>query len=181
MRPPNNTAIVLRNDGTGVFGGRTAYAVGGTSPNAWNKFIPAPWRTPTANTQWNERNWPREYPLAPNSWTASVATRIAVSDAVHFASDKLGWAVGHDGVVLASSDLPEVVRLSDRVLVLREGKLAGTLEKDTPEDAAGVDEIGTCLGEASELRFGALDATDIGEFSADDLLGEIFSRFCIGK
>ncbi|HSD91094.1 MAG TPA: sugar ABC transporter ATP-binding protein [Kofleriaceae bacterium] len=34
---------------------------------------------------------------------------------------------GH-AVVLASSDLPEVVRLADRVLVLREGKLAGTLD-----------------------------------------------------
>jgi ribose transport system ATP-binding protein len=30
-------------------------------------------------------------------------------------------------VVLASSDLPEVVRLADRVLVLREGHLAGEL------------------------------------------------------
>ncbi len=35
-------------------------------------------------------------------------------------------ARGH-AVVLASSDLPEVIRLADRVLVLREGKLAGTL------------------------------------------------------
>jgi len=39
---------------------------GGVSPNAWNKFIPAPWRQPTANRQWNELNWPREYPLAHN-------------------------------------------------------------------------------------------------------------------
>jgi anaerobic selenocysteine-containing dehydrogenase len=39
---------------------------GGVSPNAWNKFIPAPWRKPTANLQWNELNWPREYPLAHN-------------------------------------------------------------------------------------------------------------------
>jgi ABC-type sugar transport system ATPase subunit len=38
-------------------------------------------------------------------------------------------ARGH-AVVLASSDLPEVVRLADRVLVLREGKLAGTLVGD---------------------------------------------------
>jgi ABC-type sugar transport system ATPase subunit len=38
-------------------------------------------------------------------------------------------ARGH-AVVLASSDLPEVVRLADRVLVLREGALAGTLEGD---------------------------------------------------
>jgi ribose transport system ATP-binding protein len=37
-------------------------------------------------------------------------------------------ANGH-AVVLASSDLPEVVRLADRVLVLREGMLAGTLER----------------------------------------------------
>jgi ABC-type sugar transport system ATPase subunit len=36
---------------------------------------------------------------------------------------------GH-AVVIASSDLPEVVRLADRVLVLREGKLAGTLQGD---------------------------------------------------
>jgi ribose transport system ATP-binding protein len=33
-------------------------------------------------------------------------------------------------VVIASSDLPEVVRLADRVLVLREGALAGTLAGD---------------------------------------------------
>jgi ABC-type sugar transport system ATPase subunit len=37
-------------------------------------------------------------------------------------------AKGH-AVVLASSDLPEVVRLADRVLVLREGKLAGELAR----------------------------------------------------
>jgi anaerobic selenocysteine-containing dehydrogenase len=41
-------------------------AVGGVSPNAWNKFIPAPWRKPPAHTQWNELSWPREYPLAHN-------------------------------------------------------------------------------------------------------------------
>ncbi|MEO8687625.1 MAG: molybdopterin-dependent oxidoreductase [Solirubrobacteraceae bacterium] len=39
---------------------------GGVSANAWNKFIPAPWRKPSANKQWNELNWPREYPLAHN-------------------------------------------------------------------------------------------------------------------
>ncbi|HEU0037435.1 MAG TPA: sugar ABC transporter ATP-binding protein [Kofleriaceae bacterium] len=35
-------------------------------------------------------------------------------------------AAGH-AVVLASSDLPEVVRLADRVIVLREGRVAGVL------------------------------------------------------
>jgi ribose transport system ATP-binding protein len=38
-------------------------------------------------------------------------------------------AKGH-AVLLASSDLPEITRLADRVLVLREGRLAGTLEGD---------------------------------------------------
>ncbi len=39
---------------------------GGVSPNAWNKFIPAPWKKPPAISTWNELNWPREYPLAHN-------------------------------------------------------------------------------------------------------------------
>ncbi|MHB1571757.1 MAG: molybdopterin-dependent oxidoreductase, partial [Solirubrobacteraceae bacterium] len=39
---------------------------GGVSPNAWNKFIPAPWRKPPSIYTWNELNWPREYPLAHN-------------------------------------------------------------------------------------------------------------------
>ena len=38
-------------------------------------------------------------------------------------------ARGH-AVLLASSDLPEIIRLADKVLVLREGQLAGTLEGD---------------------------------------------------
>ena len=38
-------------------------------------------------------------------------------------------AKGH-AVLLASSDLPEITRLADRVLVLREGRLAGELEGD---------------------------------------------------
>ena len=37
-------------------------------------------------------------------------------------------ARGH-AVLVASSDLPEVIRLADRVLVLREGRLAGTLAR----------------------------------------------------
>ncbi len=39
---------------------------GGVSPNAWNKFIPKPWRKPGPNSDWNEISWPREYPLAHN-------------------------------------------------------------------------------------------------------------------
>jgi anaerobic selenocysteine-containing dehydrogenase len=39
---------------------------GGVSPNAWNKFIPQPWRKPPPHGQWNELSWPREYPLSHN-------------------------------------------------------------------------------------------------------------------
>ena len=53
--------LMLLNVLTGSVG-----APGGTAPNAWNKFIPEPWRTPPANQQWNELNWPVEYPLAHN-------------------------------------------------------------------------------------------------------------------
>jgi hypothetical protein len=39
---------------------------GGVSPNAWDKFIPAPWRRPDPVPGWNELIFPREYPLAHN-------------------------------------------------------------------------------------------------------------------
>ncbi len=54
-------SLMLLNVLTGSVG-----TVGGTSPNAWNKFIPAPWKKPSANQQWNELSWPREYPLSHN-------------------------------------------------------------------------------------------------------------------
>jgi len=37
---------------------------GGTTPNAWNKFIPQPPMMPPAPVQWNELMYPAEYPLA---------------------------------------------------------------------------------------------------------------------
>jgi anaerobic selenocysteine-containing dehydrogenase len=37
---------------------------GGVSPNAWNKFVAAPFSKPAPQKTWNETLWPREYPLA---------------------------------------------------------------------------------------------------------------------
>jgi anaerobic selenocysteine-containing dehydrogenase len=37
---------------------------GGTSPNAWDKFVPAPFIKPSPQRAWNELLWPKEYPLA---------------------------------------------------------------------------------------------------------------------
>ncbi len=39
-------------------------AEGGTMPNAWTKFVPAPHARPPHPSNWNELTWPREYPLA---------------------------------------------------------------------------------------------------------------------
>jgi len=37
---------------------------GGTSLNAWNKFVPKPIRLPRHPDHWNELTWPAEYPLS---------------------------------------------------------------------------------------------------------------------
>ncbi len=39
-------------------------APGGTSPSAWDKFVPAPPMMPPPPNAWNELMWAREYPLA---------------------------------------------------------------------------------------------------------------------
>ena len=39
---------------------------GGVFPNAWNKFVPKPIYTPPHPEMWNEKTWPREYPLSMN-------------------------------------------------------------------------------------------------------------------
>ena len=41
-------------------------SVGGTFPNAWNKFVPRPIHLPPHPQGWNELTWPAEYPLAQN-------------------------------------------------------------------------------------------------------------------
>ncbi|MFQ5612968.1 MAG: molybdopterin-dependent oxidoreductase [Anaerolineae bacterium] len=37
---------------------------GGTSANAWNKFVPKPFAVPPSPQKWNELTYPREWPLA---------------------------------------------------------------------------------------------------------------------
>ena len=39
---------------------------GGTSPNAWNKFVPRPIRLPKHPDVWADLSWPQEYPLSQN-------------------------------------------------------------------------------------------------------------------
>jgi anaerobic selenocysteine-containing dehydrogenase len=37
---------------------------GGTSPNSWDKFVPAPFAKPAPQQVWNDLLWPKEYPLS---------------------------------------------------------------------------------------------------------------------
>ncbi len=37
---------------------------GGTSANAWDKWVPRPHKFPPHSKRWNELSWPREYPLS---------------------------------------------------------------------------------------------------------------------
>jgi anaerobic selenocysteine-containing dehydrogenase len=52
-------ALMFLNVLTGSIG-----TLGGVSPNAWNKFVAAPFLKPAPQKVWNEMLWPREYPLA---------------------------------------------------------------------------------------------------------------------
>ncbi|MEM7246171.1 MAG: molybdopterin dinucleotide binding domain-containing protein [Acidobacteriota bacterium] len=37
---------------------------GGVNPNSWDKFVPKPSENPPPISRWNERIWPREFPIA---------------------------------------------------------------------------------------------------------------------
>ncbi len=52
-------ALMFLNVLTGSVGSE-----GGVLPNAWNKFVAAPFSKPSPQNVWSEILWPREYPLA---------------------------------------------------------------------------------------------------------------------
>ena len=75
-----------------------------------------------------------------------------------------GWQDGHEDLVLARQRHLDALNAAARHLGLAEG------EVDRLEIAA------------EEMRLAQSALSEItGEFTADDLLGEIFGRFCIGK
>ena len=79
-----------------------------------------------------------------------------------------GWQASGDNIVLAR----------ERQLLAMRAAL-GSLQLATERAMMGNQQLDLM---AEELRLAQLQLSSItGEFSADDLLGEIFSRFCIGK
>ena len=86
-------------------------------------------------------------------------------------------ARGH-AVLIASSDLPEIIRLADKVLVLREGQLAGTLEGDAITQLAimqlamggsprAATDMPSAKMPAAETSVGAADIAAIDHLVAD--------------
>lgn len=79
-----------------------------------------------------------------------------------------GWQASGDNIVLARER---------QLLAMR--KALASLQLASQRASQGNQQLDLM---AEELRLGQLQLSSItGEFSADDLLGEIFSRFCIGK
>ena len=52
-------ALLLLHSLTGSVGTK-----GGLNPNSWDKFVPKPSLAPPPHSRWNERLWPKEWPLA---------------------------------------------------------------------------------------------------------------------
>ncbi|GAB2180958.1 tRNA uridine-5-carboxymethylaminomethyl(34) synthesis GTPase MnmE [Denitratisoma sp. agr-D3] len=108
----------------------------------------------------------------PRRWEEGGSTHLALSakmglgiDLLHdLLLEKAGWQGHGEDVILARERHLEALAEAARRLDLAQGQL---------------DRIELC---AEELRL-AQDALSriTGEFTPDDLLGEIFSRFCIGK
>lgn len=42
----------------------------------------------------------------------------------------VNWRIGGGAVIMVSSELPEILGMSDRVMVMHEGRITGILEKD---------------------------------------------------
>lgn len=81
---------------------------------------------------------------------------------------RAGWHASPEGVFIARARHLDALRRTREHLALAEG------QADAPDPALDL------LAEELRLAHNALGEIT-GAFSADDLLGEIFSRFCIGK
>ena len=109
---------------------------------------------------------------APNRQVIEGVPQISVSAQTGAGIDLLrtellrvaGWTGAGEDVILARERHLVALRLAAEKLAHAQERLA---------------QVEFC---ADELRLAQAALSEItGEFSADDLLGEIFSRFCIGK
>ncbi len=98
----------------------------------------------------------------------SAATGQGLEALRHTLLERAGWHASPEGVFIARTRHVEALRRTRRHLVAAQARGEAA---DTALDL---------LAEELRLAHNALGEIT-GAFSADDLLGEIFSRFCIGK
>jgi tRNA modification GTPase len=104
-----------------------------------------------------------DLPLAGQRLVISAKTGQGIDDVERWLLRAAGWQPGGEGVFMARERHLEAL-----------SKALGCLEAAAEHKALEL--------AAEELRLAQAALSSItGEFAADDLLGEIFSRFCIGK
>ena len=98
----------------------------------------------------------------------STITGAGLTELRHQLLERAGWSAGAEGVFTARTRHVQALSRADTHLQSAAAHLQ--------QAAAALDLL------AEDLRLAQHALGEItGEFSADDLLGEIFSRFCIGK
>ena len=103
-------------------------------------------------------------PQAPNEVWVSAKTGAGLEELRQMLLEAAGWSAGDEPVFLARE---------------RHLRALGFARRHLDEASRQLDQ---CEFFAEELRLAqAALAAITGEFTADDLLGEIFARFCIGK
>jgi tRNA modification GTPase len=110
--------------------------------------------------------------LAPRLQAGELAVSAKLGEGLQSLRERLlavaGWQQAGDGLFMARERHLQALRRVDNHLASAAELLADRAEH--------LDLL------AEELRLAQQALGEItGEFSADDLLGEIFSRFCIGK
>jgi tRNA modification GTPase len=110
--------------------------------------------------------------LSPSSTSASIALSAKTGEGIEALRQKLlhiaGWQSAPEGIFIARERHVQALKAVQAHLIIASEHLAAK--------AQSLD----LLAEELRLAQNALGSIT-GEFSADDLLGEIFSRFCIGK
>mgnify|MGYP003349069070 CR=1 FL=1 len=107
-------------------------------------------------------------PDAPEGLFLSAKTGAGLDTLRHALLERAGWQAAPEGVFIARTRHVEALRRCAEHLAL------------AAEHAALADAQLDLFAEELRLAHQALQQIT-GRFSADDLLGEIFSRFCIGK
>ena len=128
----------------------------------WNKIDLATTQAPNTNANANE-----------NDLHISAKTGAGLDALRKKLLELAGWqAASSEGSLIARERHVQAMREVQAHLAEASDHLDGSLQ----HNAGGLDLL------AEELRLAQNALGEItGEFSADDLLGEIFSRFCIGK